>query len=114
MKMKSAEFVALSACTMLFTALGIDIMLPAFGVVRGDFNLGSDSTATAQIIAIFFMGQIAQIIYGTLADRYGRLAILRVGFLFTSAAASRLRWHRILHACLRHDSLRGWALRHSL
>jgi len=80
MKMKPAEFIALSACTMTLTALGIDIMLPAFAEVRDHFGLGPESTATSQIIAFFFMGQIAQIIFGTLSDRFGRLPILRVGF----------------------------------
>jgi DHA1 family bicyclomycin/chloramphenicol resistance-like MFS transporter len=80
MKMKPAEFIALSACTMMLTALGIDIMLPAFGELRRHFGLPPDSTAPAKIISFFFMGQIAQIIFGTLSDRFGRLAILRVGF----------------------------------
>jgi DHA1 family bicyclomycin/chloramphenicol resistance-like MFS transporter len=80
LKMKQAEFIALSACTMTLTALGIDIMLPAFGQIREYFNLPPESTVTAQIIAFFFMGQIAQIIFGTLSDRYGRVAILRIGF----------------------------------
>lgn len=80
MKMKQAEFIALSACTMTLTALGIDIMLPAFGELREHFGLKPGSTATAQIITFFFMGQIAQIIFGTLSDRFGRVPILRVGF----------------------------------
>lgn len=80
MKMKPAEFIALSACTMTLTALGIDIMLPAFGQLRAHFGLRPGSTATAQIISFFFMGQIAQIIFGALSDRFGRLSILRVGF----------------------------------
>jgi MFS transporter, DHA1 family, multidrug resistance protein len=80
MKMKPAEFIALSASTMMLTALGIDIMLPAFGEIRKHFGLSDESTATAQIIGFFFMGQVAQIIFGTLSDRFGRLAILRVGF----------------------------------
>lgn len=79
-KMKQAEFIALSACTMTLTALGIDIMLPAFGEVREHFGLKSDSTTTAQIITFFFMGQVAQIVFGVLSDRFGRVAILRVGF----------------------------------
>lgn len=79
-KMKSAEFIALSACTMTLTALGIDIMLPAFGELREHFGLNPKSTITAQIIGFFFMGQVAQIIFGTLSDRFGRLPILRVGF----------------------------------
>jgi len=80
MKMRPAEFIALSACTMTLTALGIDIMLPAFGELRAHFGLRHDSTDTAKIISFFFMGQIAQIIFGTLSDRFGRLSILRVGF----------------------------------
>lgn len=78
--MKTAEFIALSACTMMLTALGIDIMLPAFGEIRHYFGLGPQSTATAQIIVFFFMGQVAQIIFGALSDHFGRLAILRAGF----------------------------------
>lgn len=80
MKMKPAEFIALSASTMTLTALGIDIMLPAFGALREHFDLGPESTVTSQIITFFFLGQIAQIIFGTLSDRFGRLAILRIGF----------------------------------
>lgn len=78
--MAPAEFIALSACTMTLTALGIDIMLPAFAALRAQFGLSHDATDTAKIISFFFMGQIAQIIFGTLSDRFGRLSILRVGF----------------------------------
>jgi len=80
MKMKTAEFIALSACTMTLTALGIDIMLPVFGELRKYFGLRPESTETAQVIGFFFMGQVAQVIFGTLSDRFGRLAILRTGF----------------------------------
>lgn len=78
--MKPGEFIALSACTMMLTALGIDIMLPVFADLRVHFGLSSDSTATAQIITFFILGQTAQIIFGILSDRFGRLAILRMGF----------------------------------
>ena len=80
MKMKPAEFIVLSACTMALTALGIDIMLPAFGELRERFGLRPESTDTAKIISFFFMGQVAQLIFGILSDRFGRLSILRVGF----------------------------------
>lgn len=79
-RMKRAEFIALSACTMTLTALGIDIMLPVFGALRDHFNLPSESTAAAHIITFFFLGQIAQLAFGVLSDRFGRLAILRIGF----------------------------------
>jgi len=78
--MKQGEFIALSASAMMLTALGIDIMLPAFGELREDFNLDPHSTETAKIISFFFLGQVAQIVFGTLSDRFGRLPILRVGF----------------------------------
>jgi len=79
-KMRPAEFIALSACTMMLTALGIDIMLPVFSKVREHFHLTTRSTETSKIISFFFMGQIAQIIFGTLSDKFGRLAILHIGF----------------------------------
>lgn len=78
--MKQGEFIALSASSMTLTALGIDIMLPAFAELRMDFNLDPHSTETAKIISFFFLGQVAQIIFGTLSDRFGRLPILRIGF----------------------------------
>ncbi len=79
-KMKPAEFIALSASSMMLTALGIDIMLPAFSELRHHFGLSPDSTEASKIISFFFMGQIVQIIFGTFSDKFGRLAILRVGF----------------------------------
>lgn len=78
--MKSSEYIALSACTMMLTALGIDIMLPAFGALREHFGLPHNSTDTAKIISYFFMGQVAQIFFGALSDRFGRLSILHIGF----------------------------------
>jgi MFS transporter, DHA1 family, multidrug resistance protein len=80
MKMKQGEFIALSASTMMLTALGIDIMLPAFDELRKHFGLDQHSTATAKIISYFFLGQVAQIIFGILSDRFGRLPVLRIGF----------------------------------
>ncbi len=78
--MRPAEFIAFSACSMMLTALGIDIMLPVFAELRAHFGLGTTATATAHIIEFFFMGQVAQIVFGLLSDRFGRLAILRTGF----------------------------------
>jgi len=78
--LRSGEFIVLTACIMLLTALAIDIMLPAFAELRAYFGLSQDSTATAQIVTFFFLGQVGQIIFGPLSDRFGRLAVLRTGF----------------------------------
>ncbi|MFT3675440.1 MAG: MFS transporter [Chitinophagaceae bacterium] len=79
-RMKPAEYIALSACTMMLTALGIDIMLPALSELRHHFTLDNNSAATSNIIVFFFMGQVAQLIFGIFSDRFGRLAILQIGF----------------------------------
>jgi len=65
---------------MILTALGIDIMLPAFAALRGHFGLPADSAATANIVMFFFMGQMTQLLFGLFSDRFGRLPTLRIGF----------------------------------
>ncbi|QDK82674.1 multidrug effflux MFS transporter [Spirosoma sp. KCTC 42546] len=95
---KPTEFICLMASIMLLTALAIDIILPTFGAVRHHFGLGPESTATAQLVTFFFLGQIGQIFFGVLSDRYGRLPVLRVGFLLyiggciTTVMAPGLAW----------------------
>jgi DHA1 family bicyclomycin/chloramphenicol resistance-like MFS transporter len=79
--MRPGEFIALTACIMLLTAVAIDIMLPAFDDLREHFGLRPESTATAQIVTFFFLGQMGQIIFGPLSDRYGRIAAMRLGFV---------------------------------
>ena len=44
-------------------------MLPAFAGVRQHFGLMPDSTAPAQIISFFFMGQIVQIVFVVLSTK---------------------------------------------
>ena len=78
--MKQPEYICFSAATMMLTALGIDIMLPALGELRHHFGLRPDSTAAGNIIIFFFMGQVAQLVFGILSDRFGRLPVLRIGF----------------------------------
>jgi DHA1 family bicyclomycin/chloramphenicol resistance-like MFS transporter len=76
------EFVVMMASTMALTALSIDLMLPAFDEMRTDFGLASDSTDIAATITVFFIGlAIAQLLYGPLADRFGRKPVLYGGLL---------------------------------
>jgi DHA1 family bicyclomycin/chloramphenicol resistance-like MFS transporter len=79
--MRPAEFIVMMAFIMLLTAVAIDIMLPSFGALRADFGLSETSNATSQIVTFFFMGQVGQLAFGPLADRYGRLSVLRIGFV---------------------------------
>ncbi|MBL0327411.1 MAG: Bcr/CflA family efflux MFS transporter [Cytophagaceae bacterium] len=81
MNKNSREFIVFTSSSMVLTALGIDIMLPAFSEVRKHFGIVSETSQTANIITFFFMGQITQIFFGYLTDRLGRLPILRMGIL---------------------------------
>ena len=85
--------IGLLASIMATTALGIDLMLPAFADIRESFGLAPDSTAVAGIVTAYFMGlAVAQIFWGLIADRFGRRATLYGGLLLyaTGAVASAL------------------------
>lgn len=92
------EFLIFTSCSMVLTALGIDIMLPAFADVRHHFLIDANSTQTAKLVSYFFMGQITQIIFGYLTDKMGRLPILRFGVIlyiicgFATVFAQSLEW----------------------
>jgi MFS transporter, DHA1 family, multidrug resistance protein len=75
------EFIVFTASSMVLLALGIDIMLLAFGEVRKHYGIPPESILTTNIVSFFFMGQITQIFFGYLTDRLGRIPIIRVGIL---------------------------------
>jgi DHA1 family bicyclomycin/chloramphenicol resistance-like MFS transporter len=76
-----AERIALLAFTMSLTALGIDLLLPAFPEVRASLGLAADSNATAGLITTYFLGlAVGQIGFGVLADGRGRRRTLYLGF----------------------------------
>lgn len=76
------EFTVLMSMTMALTALSIDIMLPAFPLIRQSFGLDPTSTDVAGIITVFFVGlAVAQLVYGPLADRFGRKPVLYGGYV---------------------------------
>lgn len=74
------EFIALMALLMSIAALSIDLMLPAMGDIRDQFGLDPDSTAVAGLVTAFILGMaLSQIVYGILADRYGRKPLIYAG-----------------------------------
>ncbi|MEX2278508.1 MAG: MFS transporter [Acidimicrobiia bacterium] len=76
---ESAEFTLFLAATMSMTALGIDVMLPAFGAIREAFGLAPDSTQVARVVTAYFFGiAVGQVFYGPLADYFGRKRTLSV------------------------------------
>lgn len=82
------EFTALVSMVMAVTALAIDMMLPAFGVMKPDFGLPESSNGLAPIITFFLIGLAAgQLFWGPLSDAIGRKRVLYAGLLIYIVAA---------------------------
>jgi MFS transporter, DHA1 family, multidrug resistance protein len=75
------EFLALIALSVALAALGIDVMLPAFGAIRTEFGLAPDSTAVGGLVTAYVLGlAFGQLALGPLSDRFGRRPVLYAGF----------------------------------
>ncbi len=84
----SGQLVTLLAFSMALTALGIDLLLPAFGAIREEYGLAADSNATAGLVTAYFLGLAAgQLLYGVLADSLGRRRALYLGYAIYLAGA---------------------------
>ncbi|MDB5688685.1 MAG: Bcr/CflA subfamily drug resistance transporter [Sphingomonas bacterium] len=75
------EFVALVAALMAVNALGIDSMLPALPEIGHALGIVEENKRQWIIAAYMFGFGGAQLIYGPLADRYGRKPILLASML---------------------------------
>ena len=73
------EFVALIAMMMALNALAIDSMLPALPAIGEALGVASENSRQWIITAYLLGFGVTQIIYGPLADRYGRKPVLMVG-----------------------------------
>ncbi len=81
------EFVAFVAALMAVNALGVDMMLPALPAIGRDLAI-ADANQRQWIITVYMLGfGVGQLLYGPLADRFGRKAIL-LGTLAGFVAAS--------------------------
>jgi DHA1 family bicyclomycin/chloramphenicol resistance-like MFS transporter len=79
-------FVLLLGSLMAFGPLSIDTYLPAFPAIGAAF--GSDAAAVQRTLSLYFAGlAVGQVVYGPLADRYGRRAPLLGGMTLYVIAA---------------------------
>ncbi|MFP5331083.1 MAG: MFS transporter [Acidimicrobiia bacterium] len=88
LRIGSPEFTLFLASTMALTALGVDVMLPAFGAIREGFGLAPDSTEVARVVTAYFLGIASgQVFYGPIADYFGRKkTLLFAGSLYAAGA----------------------------
>ncbi len=89
--MHPREFVAFVAALMAVNALGVDLMLPALADIGHQLNIAT-ANHRQWIITAYMLGFGAgQLVYGPLADRFGRRPILFVtlaGFVAASIFAA--------------------------
>ena len=83
------SFVVIISLTMALAALAVDITLPAFATMRGDFGLAEGSSAVAPVITAGLVGlAIGQMVWGPLSDSLGRKVILYAGIVVYVAGAA--------------------------
>ena len=85
------EFVALIAMMMALNALAIDSMLPALPAIGEALAVVNENSRQWVVTAYLLGFGVTQIIYGPLADRYGRKPVLMFGLslyvIFSALAA---------------------------
>ena len=73
------EFVALVAFVMALNSTAIDVFIPALEAIGDSFGIAG-SNARQFVITAYVLGfGAAQIVYGPLADRFGRRPVLMIG-----------------------------------
>ncbi|MDO4435281.1 MAG: multidrug effflux MFS transporter [Cardiobacteriaceae bacterium] len=88
---RSKHFIFLIACLTGLTALSLDALLPAFAAMSADFASTLQHENDIQlVIFVYILGFASmQIVYGILADRYGRKPMLYLGLgIYLLATAS--------------------------
>jgi DHA1 family bicyclomycin/chloramphenicol resistance-like MFS transporter len=70
------ELVAMVAALSALNALSIDVMLPALPAIGRDFSLTADNDRQLVIVAYVALFGVSQLVYGPLADAFGRRSVL--------------------------------------
>jgi len=70
------ELVAMVAALSALNALAIDIMLPALPDISREFALARDNDRQLVVVAYVALFGVSQLVYGPLADSFGRRSVL--------------------------------------
>lgn len=89
--MRPTEFVIFVAAVMAVNALGVDLMLPALANIGRDLGI-TEANHRQWVVTAYVLGfGVGQLLYGPLADRYGRKPVLvatLLGFVGASVFAA--------------------------
>ncbi len=92
------QFVGLIAALMAINAIAIDSMLPALPAIARSLGIAAGNQQQWIVTAYLLGFGCAQIIYGTLADRFGRKRVLLCGLAIyiaaslAAASATTIEW----------------------
>jgi DHA1 family bicyclomycin/chloramphenicol resistance-like MFS transporter len=75
------EFVTLMAVMISITALSIDMMLPALPEIGRDLRVGHANDVQLIVTVLLFGMGIGQLLFGPLADSFGRKPVIISGFV---------------------------------
>ena len=75
------EMTALLAGLMALNAFAIDAMIPALPAIGEDLSVAEENRRQLVVVAYFFGFGSTQLIWGPLADRFGRKPVLAVGVM---------------------------------
>jgi MFS transporter, DHA1 family, multidrug resistance protein len=81
------EFICMMAGLIALTALSIDIMLPALGLIQSDFHVASANERQLVITAFILGFAGGQLFFGPLSDRIGRRPVVMAGLVFYAIAS---------------------------
>lgn len=81
------EFVLLCALLMASTALAIDIILPAMLIIGEEFALSDENAAQFIITAYLIPFGLGQLLFGPLADTFGRRPVIMFGLSIYALAS---------------------------
>ena len=86
--LQRGEFVAMMSMLMATIAISIDTLLPAFDEIEAQFDLDPLDSPVSLTITVFFVAMgVSTLVWGPLADRFGRKPVMYVSLILVVIGA---------------------------